>query len=159
MWEITKAKLLEDCGLGTKNDPDHKPSPEVVSSRAFPPFQPTKPSTRSSSQPKHTAENPVELTTTSQKKRKRNTTRIGNIDWSFSGQTHSFGSTSSRIFPCESDEETQDQVPSKEALFSGPSAAMQKRTTVLQSLMLTDPESSGGEISRRCSKRGKVKRT
>jgi hypothetical protein len=38
-------QLLKDHGHGKKNNPDYKPSPEVGSSPAFPPFQPTKPLT------------------------------------------------------------------------------------------------------------------
>jgi len=153
-------ELLKDCGLGTINDPDYKPSPEVVGSPVFPPFQPTKPLTRSSGPPKHAVEDLVEPTAINQKKRKWKTTRTRETDQSFGfGQNQSFESTSSGIFPFESDEESQDQVHSKETSFSGPSAAMQKQTADLQSSALTDPESSGGEISRRRSKRGKVKRT
>jgi hypothetical protein len=153
-------ELLEECGLGTKKDPDYKPSPEVVGNPAFPPFQPTKPSTRSSGPPKHAAEDPVEPTASNQKKRKRKTTRTRETDQSFGfGQNQSFESTSSGIFPFESDEESQDQVHSMETSFSGPSAAIRGQITGHQSSALTDPESSGGEISRRRSKRGKAKRT
>ena len=142
-------ELLEDYGHGKKDDPDYKPSPAVVNSPVFPPFQPTKPSTRSSSQLKHTAEDPVEPTISNQKKRKRKT------DQSFGfSPNQSFESTSSGIFPFSSDEESQDQVHLKETSFSG-----QKRIMDYQSSALTDPESSGGEISRRRSKRGKAKRT
>lgn len=147
-------QLLEDHGHGKKNDPDYKPSLAVAKSPAFPPFQLTKPSTRSGSRPKHTAEDPVEPAISNQKKRKRKT------DQSFGfGPNQSFESTSSGIFPYESDEESQSQVHSKDTSFSGPSAAIQKRKTDLQSSALTDAESSGEEISRRRSKRGKAKRT
>jgi hypothetical protein len=74
------------------------------------------------------------------------------------GQNQSFESTSSGIFSFESDEESQGQVHSKETSFSGPSAAIQTRTTHHQSSALTDPEPSRGGVSRR-SKRGKAKRT
>jgi hypothetical protein len=97
-----------------ENDSDYESSSQVENSSAKPTLGRTKPLTRSSGRPNNTTESPTEATTSSRKKRKRNSTRAEESGASFgSGQNPSFRSTSSLIFPYESEQDTPRSCPLK----------------------------------------------